>query len=122
MQTITQLSDRATFAGFKAALKHLPRVPALCPAFTGLTAVLESADVIESLGRKWIDGFDRGRRVLQEDYSSHALFIHDQNVDVRSGYSVMYLNADYLDLVTEESNRACGDAYFVDVRAMISGL
>ena len=121
MTAATKLSDQATFAGFQAALGFVPRVPGLCQRFAALVQATGSNDIAETLGAVWARGYDRGRRVQQEE-APHALFIHDQHVESGDGYSLIDLHPEYFRFATSESNGSCGDASFVDVRSMVCGL
>lgn len=121
MMTATRMYDLAVFAGFKAALGHVPRVPGLCQRFTALVQNTSSNDIVETLGLRWTEGYDRGRNVRQEE-APHALFIHDQHVESGDGYSLIDLHPEYFRFATSESNGSCGDASFVDVRSMVCGL
>lgn len=121
MTTARRMSDQATFAGFKSALRHIPRVPGLCPRFSVLVQAIASNDIVETLGRDWVAGYDRGTKVRRED-APHALFIHDQHVESEPGSSIIDLHPEFFRFATSESNRVCGDASFVDVRSMVCGL
>ena len=122
MTAATKLADLAMLAGFKAALVYVPRVPGLCQQFVALVQPIVSNDIVETLGREWIAGYDRGARSRQEENERHALFIHDQHVEQDKGSSIIDLHHEFFRFATSESNRACANASFVDVRSMVCGL